>query len=227
MIEQLWKIEIQIVPVLLSVLVVELPNWFRKFKKLYYIPIYFSIFPLRELNSDLSIYLGDDYFEGYGGDLTEENLKKLKSKIRRESIFSIIISALLIPLIAGFVFAFYLPRDILIQSIIFIGVYKLYNIIRAIIGFKYHAISTLKNKWILSVLYFGYLGVFIQMLLKSYNWTYQFTVKNDWSNLLSELSDLIFNKAIVQFLLLALLSAIFTNMIADKDIRDENIRENY
>jgi hypothetical protein len=56
-IEEIWNYKIQIIPIILGILIVEFPNWIRKLKKLYYVPIYFSIFPLRELNQELSYYV--------------------------------------------------------------------------------------------------------------------------------------------------------------------------
>jgi len=224
-IKSIWNFDIQFIPVLISLLIVELPNWIRKAKKLFYIPIYFSIFPLRELNSNLSYYLGEDYFIGYGSRLEDKELKSLKNKITRDSILSIVISALLIPILAGFIFSFYLSKEVLVQSLVIIALYKLFNIIHAIKDFKYHAVATTKNIIFLSIIYIGYLGVFIQMILKAYNWTYNYTSSKDWTNLISDLSDLIFNKAIAQFLILALLSAIFVNLLTNKDIRDENLKK--
>lgn len=222
-VKSIWNFELQIIPVIISILIVEIPNWIRRAKKLYYIPIYFSIFPLRELNPNLSYYLGEDYFIGYGSRLNDSELKRLKNKITRDSIFSIVISALLIPILAGFIYSFYLTKDVFIQSVIVIGFYKGFNIIRAISDFKYHAVATKQNIVFLIVIYLGYLGVFIQMIFKAFTWTYKYTSAKDWSNLFSDLSDLIFNQAIAQFLILALLSAIFVNLLTNKDIRDENL----
>jgi len=56
-IEEIWNYKIQIIPIILGILIVEFPNWIRKLKKLYYVPIYFSILSLRELNQELSYYV--------------------------------------------------------------------------------------------------------------------------------------------------------------------------
>ena len=62
------------------------------------------------------------------------------------------------------------------------------------------------------------------MIIKTYNWTYKYTSTNNWSSLLSDLSDLIFSQAIAQFLILALLSAVFVSLLTNKEIRDENLK---
>jgi hypothetical protein len=223
MLQSIWNYKIQVLPVLLALLLTELPNIIRKYKKLYYIPIYFSIFPLRELNSDLAVYLGEDYFVGTGASLGKEELDRIKRKIMVDSAVSILISALLIPVVAGFVLSFFLNRDLLLQSIIVVFIYKLINICKAVVDFKDHAVGSRKNIFLLILVYIGYLGVFFQLLNNSYDWARPFVEINNYKGLLSALSDLIFNKAIAQGLVLAALAAFFGNMITDKAIRDENI----
>ena len=224
MIQEIWNYKIQIVPIILAILIVEIPNWIRKLKKLYYVPIYFPIFPLRELNQELSFYLGEDYFIGYGSELNENELKKLKKKIIIDSIFSTLISAVLIPSIAGFVFAFLFTAEILIQSLIAIFIYKLTIVIMAVWNFKHHAIAKTKNIFLLVIIYIGYIGVFIQMIRTSFNWAIPYIEKKDWSGMSSGIADLIFNEGIAQGLILAAVTAVIISLFTDKEIRDENLK---
>lgn len=224
MIEEIWNYKIQIIPVIIAILIVELPNWIRKLKKIYYVPIYFSIFPLRELNEELSYYLGEDYFMGIGSELNDAELKKLKKKIIVESIFSTLISVVLIPAIAGFIFAFIFSTEVLVQSLIAILIYKLIIVSMAVWNFKEHAISSGKNTLLLIVIYIGYIGVFIQMIRTSFNWASPYIEPKDWSGMASGLADLIFNKGIAQGLILAAVTAIIVALFTDKEIRDENLK---
>lgn len=224
MIEEIWNFEIQIIPIILAILIVELPNWIRKLKRLYYVPIYFSIFPLRELNEELSYYLGEDYFIGLGAELSEIELKKLKKKIIIDSILSTLISAVLIPSIAGFIFAFIFSKEILIQSLLFIFIYKLVIISMAVWDFRYHAIATRKNIFLLILIYIGYIGVFIQMIRTSYNWAIPYIVIENWSGMANGLAELIFNKGIAQGLILTAVTAFIVALFTDKEVRNENLR---
>ena len=224
MIEEIWNYKIQIIPIILGILIVELPNWIRKLKKLYYVPIYFSIFPLRELNQELSYYLGEDYFMGEGSELNETELKKLKKKIIIDSIFSTLISAVLIPAIAGFIFAFIFSKEVLLQSLIAIFIYKLVIVSMAIWNFRYHAIASSKNIFLLILIYIGYIGVFIQMIRTSFNWASPYILDENWSGMASGLADLIFNKGIAQGLILASVTAIIVAFFTDKEIRNENLK---
>lgn len=224
MIEEIWNFKIQITPIVLAILIVELPNWIRKLKKIYYVPIYFSIFPLRELNEKLSYYLGEDYFIGEGAELSEIELKKLKKKIVVDSIVSALISTILIPAIAGFIFAFIFSKEILIQSLIAIFVYKFVIVSMAVWNFKYHAIATPKNIFFLIIIYIGYIGVFIQMIRTSFNWASPLIEIKDWSGMANGLADLIFTKGIAYGLIFALVTAIIVTLITDKEIRNENLK---
>lgn len=112
LLEDIWFARIQLLPVLLTILLFELPAVIRRWKKLLYVPIYFPAFPLREINQDLSTYLAEDEFYGEGERLTEQQAETLRRKIIRVSIISMGISALLTPLAVGFVSAFYLSNEV-------------------------------------------------------------------------------------------------------------------
>jgi hypothetical protein len=220
--QQVWHYEIQVVPVLLAMLVIEIPTAVRRLQKFYYVPIYFSVFPLRELNTDLAYYLGEDYV--MGGEPEEDRAERLRKKILTTSIISIALSALVIPLFAGFGSAFFLVPPLVRQFILVFVVYKSIGIIRAIIGFPSHAVGTRRNLALLILIYIGYLGVASRMILNSYGFARPFVESHDWIGLASVTSDLLFSRVMVEFLLLALITTAFTNFIMDRKVRRENLR---
>ncbi len=222
----LWEYKLQVLPVLLALLIAELPNIIRKYKRFYYIPIYFIIFPLRELNHDLAIYLGDDYFIKSDIRLPESIVKKTRKKIIIDSIISMFLASIIIPSVVGFIFSFFLNNDLLWQSIFALFLYKSVNILKAILGFKDHAVATKRNLIILIIIYIAYLGVFFQILNNSYAWSRPYILKSDYRGLVMSLSDLIFNKGLAQGLILTGVAAFFANLITDKNIREENIKKN-
>jgi hypothetical protein len=220
----IWEYKLQVLPVLLALIIVELPNQVRRLKRFYYIPIYFPIFPFRELNPDLSLYLGEDYFLGTGPTLSDEELKSIKRKIILHSCISILITAILIPCVAGGIFAFFMDNDLFVASSVTLFIYKLVNVIRGITGFKKHAVATKKNLGLLIVIYIGYLGVFFQLLTNSFEWAKPFVEAHNYKGLIAALSNLVFSKGIAVGLILTTAGALFGNSIADKKLRDENIR---
>jgi len=222
--KSIWEYQIQVLPILSSLIIVELPNFLRRLKRFYYIPIYFPIFPFRELNPKLSFYLGEDYFTGIGKNLTDSDLERIKRKIIIDSAISIFISAIAIPSISGFLVAFFLNKNLFAQSVLIILIYKSINIIKAIFGFKDHAIASKKNIFILIFIYISFLGVFYQLFDNSYQWARPFIEKENYKGLVRSLSELIFNKGIAQGIILTALAAFFGSLLTDKKIRDENIK---
>ena len=58
-----------------------------------------------------------------------------------------------------------------------------------------------------------------EVLRKTYSWTKPFVLVGDWTNLLSELSSLVFGKVLVGVLIVSLLTAVFVSLIADREVR--------
>lgn len=218
-----WEYNVQVVPVLIALGIVEIPAYIQKRMRLAYVPIYFAIFPLGELNKDLSVYLGDDYW--YGGDISEAAAEELRRRIMFKAILSMAIAALAIPLVAGFAGAFFLTTTTLAQFLIVASALKLSRIARAVRDFPLHANGTFRNRWLLSLIYFFYLGVFVQMILLAYGWTRPFVDQQRWPELAAALSDLLFTKVAAQAIVLGLLTAAFVSLIADRKLRAANMAE--
>lgn len=220
---RVWTFQIQAIPVLIALGIVELPALIQRRLRLAYVPIYFAVFPLAELNKDLSTYLGEDYW--YGDEITEATADELRRKIMFKAILSMAIAALAIPLLAGFAGAFFLTASTLAQFLVVATLLKLSRIIRAIRDFPAHANGTLANRALLSLIYFFYLGVFVQMILLAYRWTRPYVEGRQWPQLAGALSDLLFTRVVAQAIVLSLLTAAFVSLIADRKLRAHNLAE--
>lgn len=217
----IWNYDVQVLPVLLALLLFEIPNWIRRSTGFFYVPIYFPIFPLRELNRDLALYLKEDYW--LGEDQSDEEAEGLRRRLILRSIGSIALAAVAIPALAGFLGSFFLTRETLAQFLVVLVAYKLVGITRAIRDFHQHARGSARNRLLLSVIYFLYLGVMVQMVRAAYLWAAPFVARGEWAGLASAVSDLIFGKAIAQGIILAALTAVFVSLLADRKVRQENI----
>ncbi|OGW38688.1 MAG: hypothetical protein A2Y97_12285 [Nitrospirae bacterium RBG_13_39_12] len=213
-------------PVILTLLIYELPAMIRRTKKLFYVPIYFSIYPLREINQNLSIYLGEDYMICAGCDLSEKEAEKLRKKIIFTSIVSASLDALVIPIVIGFIAAFYLPATVFTQFLVALVIYKIITVTNSLRTFHYYSIGSKRNLVFLAFIYIVYIGVAIEMLKTSYSWTKPFVLTGNWSGLWSALTAVVFGKIIAQGFVLAVFVAIFTNYIADREIRKKNVERN-
>jgi|SRR5688572_27790827 len=218
---RLWNYDVQLVPIALAVALVELPAWIQRRAQIAYVPIYFAFFPLAALNSDLSIYLGEDYF--LGRDVIDEDAEPLRRRIVAKGILSMAIAALAIPAFAGFVAAFFLTpttmRDFLIATVLI----KLPRILISLRDFPSHGSPAMRHRALLSFIYLAYVGVFVQVALFAYSWPQPFIVAGDWSGLIAALSSVIFLQVLGQALLLGLLTAVFISLITDRKVRAENL----
>lgn len=221
-IRSVWQYDVQVLPVTLAMLLVLIPDAIRRRQKFYYVPIYFSVFPLRELNADLAHYLGEDYF--LGGESDEEAAESLRRKIVVTSVLSVTLSALLIPLFAGFIAAFFLTRELALQFAFVFVAYKSFGILRAIREFPRHAVGTKRNTAFLAFIYVAYLGVASRMILKAHAFARPFIEVGDWLGLFASTSDVVFTRVVAEFLLLALITTAFATFVMDRRIRRENLQ---
>lgn len=226
MIEQVWQYKIQLMPVVLTLLIYELPALIRRTKKLFYVPIYFSIYPLREINQDLSIYLAEDYMISAGCDLSGADAEKLRKKIIFTSIVSVSLDAIVIPLVIGFFAAFYLEADVFTQFLVALVIYKAVTVTESLRTFHYQSIGSKRNMIFLAFIYMVYIGVAVEMLKTSFYWTTPFIIAGNWSGLWSAVTAIVFGKVIAQGLVLAVLVGIFTRYFADREIRKRNVDRN-
>jgi len=188
--------------------------------------VYFSIYPLRGINQNLSVYLAEDYMIFAGCNLSEKQAEKLRKKIIFTSIVSASLDAVVIPIVIGFVAAFYLPANVFAQFIVVLVLYKAVTVTNSLRNFHFHSIGSRRNIVFLIFIYIMYIGVVVEMLKTSYSWTSPFIIAGNWAGLWAALTALVFGKIIAQGLVFAILVAIFTNYIADREIRKKNVKRN-
>jgi hypothetical protein len=217
-----WAYELRVIPVLSALLLILVPNAIRRLKRFYYVPIYFSVFPLRELNADLADYLGENYM--YGGESDEDAAQVLRRRVITTSVVSVALSALVVPGVAGFGSAFFLPENLVVPFVTVFVVYSLPGIVKTLIAFPSHAVGTRRNTAWLVTIYVAYLGVSSRMIINGYDFARPFVERDDWRALLSATSDFVFSRVVAEFLLLAVVTTTFAAFITDRDIRRENLK---
>ncbi|MBL4589432.1 MAG: hypothetical protein JKY11_05065 [Alphaproteobacteria bacterium] len=221
--QNIWQYELQILPVLLFILLYETPALLRRLHKTHYVPIYFSIYPFKQINQNLSIYLGEDYYCDEGWRLDKKKASNLRDTIIKTSIISMSLDAIFIPLIIGFIVAFFLPQDLFKTCLITLLSYKFITIIASLKNSHLHFIEKKGQFFLLSGIYFVYLGCIQEMLKTSYNWATPFVSEKEWFNLLNALSTFIFAKVFIMGFIIVVLSGVFTSLITDRKLREQNI----
>jgi hypothetical protein len=74
-----------------------------------------------------------------GRDLSEAEAEKLRKKIIFTSIVSVSLDAIVIPLLIGFVTAFYLQVDVFNQFLVVLLIYKVLTVIESLRTFHYYS----------------------------------------------------------------------------------------
>lgn len=223
MLEVVWQYKIQIVPVLIFLMLFEAPAFVRRIKKTFYVPIYFSVYPFREINQDLSTYLGEDDFYDEGWRLDSSKAESLRRKIILTSIVSATIDALVVPLLVGLLTAFFLEEVVFFQFVVILVIYKLITIVISLRNSHLHILDSRWKNGLLAFVYIAYIGLIVEMMRTAYFWAVPFVVSSDWLGMLSSLSEFVFGKTLAQGLLFAFLVAIFSNLIADRKLREQNV----
>ncbi len=214
-----WNLQIRVFPVLVALLLCELPGIIRHFKNLAYVPIYFALFPFRELNRDLSLYVGEDFFTG-SGDMTESETEALRKRIVLTGLISLSIAAVATPAVAGFLAAFFmLPTDFRGFVLLFIA-YKMIGLIRAAFGFKHHAVSNRRTMMWYWATYLTYFAVFLTVFEAVFDWAHPFTTKGDWLGLWKELRGVLFLKIAVGGFIASLVGASAAAAFTDRKLRN-------
>lgn len=200
----------------------EFPTWLRERFKWCYCPIYFSFFPFSELNRDLSIYLNDDVF--YGGEFpTDDEARILKNRILLKGLSSMGIAVIFMPLYSGVLCATLLSRPYFYLFVGIVAFYKVARISLSIRGFREHAVATPKNLFSLCILYLFYMGVFFELLRRSYNWAVPFAQTSDWRGLFLAAHSIIFGDFIAGAVLISLLTTYLINRLTDPEMRNKNV----
>ena len=223
MLENIWEFKVQILPALIFLLLYEFPSLIRKLKKTFYTPIYFSIFPLKEINQDLSQYLAKDDYLYQSTKLTSHAVEKLRKKIVFVSIISSIIDILVVPLFMGVFTSFFLSKKLFFQFLIILLIYKSITVFLSLKDSHYYFISSKYKLILLSFIYILYLGIITEMLKTSYSWAIPFVSTEDWFGLWSSFSSIIFGKIFAEGLIFAIFGAVVTNYMINKKRKESNI----
>lgn len=222
MLGNIWNFQIQIVQVGLAMIVYELPALVRRLRTLYYVPVYFGVFPFRALNKPLSEYFGEGV-AGRGENLSNDKADLLRRYVVRKSTLSMAIDALAVPLVIGFLLAFFINPDVFRQFLICLLVYKLLTIAFSIKNFHFHIIGTVRNHFLVTFIYLLYISVVYKMVSQSYNWAHPMIESEQYGDLVSKLTGLFLHHVVVQWIIVATISAIVVGFITDRELREETI----
>jgi hypothetical protein len=224
MLNLLWNYKIQLVPVLIAFGIFEMLCWLRRITKLHYIPLYF-VCPFDSVNKAMAEYYGDDHFVGKGFSLSEEDGDRIRIEIRNKAILAYGFAGFIIPLVAGFAMAFFLPMSCMVPTLILICAYKTKGIMISFYFYVRNHVSTKRGALSYIFVYAVYLGVLCEMMRTAYYWAKPFVDKSDWSALAASFSALIFAKLLGGLFLSIALPLVFTEGVFNPKLRKSILNE--
>lgn len=190
---------IQVVPVAIGLIIFYIPTWLRKISEIYYAPLYFTLAPLRFLNSHIDRY----YFQ-------DKNEPRYRTKIIKTAYLSVFIDAVLIPLSVGIILSFIFEEALLEQFNVSLIIFLSIRLIKSLVNFTRHKISSPKVSFILFLVYLLYLFIVIDFINMSYYWASVYVLKGEYLGLLIAIKDILLRKIFLPVITLGILVNIFS-----------------
>lgn len=221
--QEAWRYQIELIPVLVALAIFELPRLvYKSLWPQHYVPVYLAVFPFNKLNQSISDYLGEDFI-GSAPDLTGAQARSLRRRVAIAGVLTAFVGGVLIPGLTGFLGAFYLQPKSMVGFMAILAVLKIGVSSKAIRRFGYYSVGSPDRKIYLALFYFVYWGLVLWVVWVVYSWVRPFVLAGDWLNLLQILLNLFFGEIILKFGLLALLSWFLVYQLTDRRIREANL----
>ena len=197
-IKNLWNTNIQIVPVMILLSIYILPNEIRKFKDLKYAPIYFAVPPF--CNSNVLI---NNYYISKE-DNNNEDKQEIVKKIKKTSMFSLVLEACVWPIFFGGVAGFIVSSETIKQLLTIILLIRVYQFTKSVFYFKKEQYYDRISEYILIGIYIAFTYISLKFTFGSYTWINGLVIKKDYMSIFNGiidfiLKDLILVSALVYF----------------------------
>ncbi len=205
---------------LLGALVLDALVLLRRLFDVAYTPLYFAFLPLRSLNSDLSIYLGDDFVSG-GEDvrrMSRNERERLRTQIVFRGALASAVSAVALPAVAGFIAALFMRPGSLGIAVALVLASQGMRVLASLRDFGTHAThadSQTMNR--LRLVYAVYFLVVVVVYSNVYQWTRPYVVNGDFATLTNALLELFVVRLVLTGILFSFLSASFLQWITRPD----------
>ncbi|MGV1927557.1 hypothetical protein ACQZ6S_19830 [Agrobacterium tumefaciens] len=217
LIEKIWLFKFSLAPALTTYVVFELSTIIRKITRIAYTPIYFMFFPLGHADELYSQYFNEDSFY-IGVSQTPEEKNKLRKRIISISVFSMIFSTVINPLMAGVFAAVFLNSEQFLHFFWFLAATKL--ILTSISLYNTRNISFVGSSsafpWI-ALIYVVYFAAILRIVNGAYDWATSKIASLGISGMLLNALDLLIIDFGIYILIAGLLGAAISYWMTDPD----------
>jgi hypothetical protein len=203
-----WTYKVSLVPVLLTYLLFDSQAIYRRATRMFYVPIYFIIFPSGHSDKLYAEYFSEDDFYGVGQEMTEDQKQALRQKILISAIFSMIFAAIVAPYLCGLISALYLSRQQFTEFLWFLVIVKFTLILYALyhIRKESRAVNRGYAFWYVVAIYIAYLYFVWRGLKKSFNWASTLIETSGTWGLFGAIGDLVHEEFFINILAVSLLT---------------------
>jgi hypothetical protein len=215
----IWNYKIQVVPILLALAITELLARLRR-GRLPYANLY-AFFLLENLSWDLRSYFGSSEEDLK---LTDEEVARLRQKIRWYAGISVLLDAWMVPFVLGAIIALFLEMPTFVSYLVIATIDRTRRCVLSYKHFRrYEGYANRLILDLLSFIYGGYLILAANASYKAYYWIRPFADSHNWSGLLSTMGQIDFSGVLVT-VLLAVVATVLANLMTDPRIRDDQIK---
>lgn len=208
-----WTYEVRLLPMLLAMGIFSGIHLLRKITKIEYTPSYFAIFPLSMLEGQLAAYFEESMTGEY---LSMKAGREKNSGLYIRAWLSMFLTFLLVPLITGFLIAFFLTPGEFTGFLILLVGWETARCLNAIYDF-----ANYRYDWNVGILYFVlfysiYLFVLWLVIRFSYHFASPFTERHDYAGLFSALEDQL-GPIVIGVVGLGIVTNLFAHFLVNKD----------
>jgi len=159
--QKLWHWTIEPVPLLLALAIYFGPIFYRRWRYFAYVPLYFSIYPLSRIKSDVvNKYIGSTYYPPFLED--EDEAEKLREKTLLVISVSIILDTIIIPACVAFIWSLFLDAAQFITALATFLSIQAFRFVKSIVTLHKHTYGTPRFRgWLIA----GYAAALIFMCL--------------------------------------------------------------
>jgi hypothetical protein len=215
----IWTYKVSFLPVAVTYLLFDSAALLRRFTQWAYVPIYFLVFPTGHSDRLYAQYFNEDFIYYEGAQMSAPEKEKLRDKIRRKAVLSMLAAAVFAPWFCGFAAAWYLEPHQFWEFFVFFMAIKLILLAISLMASRKQSFAVQSNLASVLAIYAAYLAAVSYGLIKSYHWTAANVRSDNLLNLLIGFAEY----AYVDFFINVFVVALVTWLVVSRFTNPSNI----
>jgi len=221
--QNIWHWKIEPIPLLFAFILYFGLSFLRQWKYFPYTPIYFSMYPLSRMKSDVvNKYVGSKYYPPFLED--EDEAEKFRKKAILVISISTILDTILIPACTALLWSLFLSSEQFTTALVILLIIQASRFIISMLTLQKHVYGTLQFRRWIAVAYVGALVLITLTMLETWRWVISSLAKGSYIQLLWNILDLLWSFIPVA-IVSAVIGAVISSTLLDKKMRHHNLHE--